>query len=400
MNKKYVWFQNGSILSYDNSDCYLNEKIIPKEQLSDSKDLAKSKQKAFYESLFKKHFRNVVVLTGAGTSINNGGKTRADLWDIDCKSEIEAINAEIKDLKDEDFYKKKDIEGLLSYITLYEKLNGEIEVEKISLRRKLENKIVTACTLKIKTGDSTHEEFLKKITARKPSDPRIKLFTLNYDLLFEEAANNSGFTIIDGFSFSYPRTFSGKYFDLDIVNREKTRIKNEESFDSKVFHLYKMHGSLKWHKEGDKIKQTEKPENPLIIYPANDKYESSYEQPYFEMMSRFQQALRKENTLLIVIGFGFGDKHIQNVINEAVDQNSSFHLAIINFKGKDEGMEINDFKQFFINIEKKQIKKNVTIIYDSFEDFVEKYPSNNTYLDQEKQDLEKNNGGSNEAIQS
>jgi hypothetical protein len=63
-------------------------------------------------------------------------------------------------------------------------------------------------------------------------------------------------------------------------------------------------------------------------------------------------------------------------------------------------MEINDFKQFFINIEKKQIKKNVTIIYDSFEDFVEKYPSNNTYLDQEKQDLEKNNGGSNEAIQS
>jgi NAD-dependent SIR2 family protein deacetylase len=400
MNKKYVWFQNGSILSYDNSDCYLNEKIIPKEQLSDSKDLAKSKQKAFYESLFKKHFRNVVVLTGAGTSINNGGKTRADLWDIDCKSEIEAINAEIKDLKDEDFYKKKDIEGLLSYITLYEKLNGEIEVEKISLRRKLENKIVTACTLKIKTGDSTHEEFLKKITAIKPSDPRIKLFTLNYDLLFEEAANNSGFTIIDGFSFSYPRTFSGKYFDLDIVNREKTRIKNEESFDSKVFHLYKMHGSLKWHKEGDKIKQTEKPENPLIIYPANDKYESSYEQPYFEMMSRFQQALRKENTLLIVIGFGFGDKHIQNVINEAVDQNSSFHLAIINFKGKDEGMEINDFKQFFINIEKKQIKKNVTIIYDSFEDFVEKYPSNNTYLDQEKQDLEKNNGGSNEAIQS
>ena len=118
------------------------------------------------------------------------------------------------------------------------------------------------------------------------------------------------------------------------------------------------------------------------------------------MMSRFQQVLRKENTLLIVIGFGFGDKHIQNVINEAVDQNSSFHLTIINFKEKDEGIKIEDFKQFFINIEKKQIKKNVTIIYDSFEDFVEKYPSNNTYLDQEKQGLEKNNGGLNEAIQS
>jgi hypothetical protein len=406
-NKKYIWFQNGSVLSFDNSDCYLNEKTIQKEQLDKSEDLAKSKQKALYESFFKKHFRNVIVLTGAGTSLNNGGKTRKDLWDVDCKNEIEAIKPEIKDLEKKDFYKKKDIEGLLSYIILYEKLNGEIKDGKIkdvenSLRKNLEKKIIDACNLKIKDGDKTHEEFLKKITARKPSDPRVKLFTLNYDLLFEESANNSGFTIIDGFSFSYPRTFSGKYFDLDIVNREKTRIKNEESFDSKVFHLYKMHGSLNWHRDGDKIKQTEKPENPLIIYPASDKYESSYEQPYFEMMSRFQQALRKENTLLIVIGFGFGDKHIQNVINEAVNQNSSFHLAIINFNGKDkeEGIKTEDFEQFFINEKGKQIKRNVTIIYDSFEDFVEKYPLNNTYLEQEKQGLEKNNGVHNEAIQS
>jgi hypothetical protein len=163
-----------------------------------------------------------------------------------------------------------------------------------------------------------------------------------------------------------------------------------------------MHGSLNWHRDGDKIKQTEKPENPLIIYPASDKYESSYEQPYFEMMSRFQQALREENTLLIVIGFGFGDKHIQNVINEAVNQNSSFHLAIINFNGKDKekGIKTEDFEQFFINEKGKQIKRNVTIIYDSFEDFVEKYPLNNTYLEQEKQGLEKNNGVHNEAIQS
>jgi hypothetical protein len=393
-NKKYIWFQNGNVLSYDDSNCYLNEKRHSKEELS-------SKQKALYESFFKKHFRNVVFLTGAGTSLNNKGKTRKDLCKY-CIKEIKAIKFKIKDLEEKDFYKKKDIEGLLSYIILYEKLNGEIKDGENSLRKNLEKKIIDACNLKIKDGDKTHEEFLKKITARKPSDPRVKLFTLNYDLLFEESANNSGFTIIDGFSFSYPRTFSGKYFDLDIVNREKTRIKNEESFDSKVFHLYKMHGSLNWHRDRDRdiIKQTETTENPLIIYPASEKYESSYEQPYFEMMSRFQQALRKENTLLIVIGFGFGDKHIQNVINEAVKQNSSFHLVIINYNGKDkeEGIKTKDFEQFFINEKEKQIERNVTIIYDSFENFVKNYPSNNTYLEQEKQGLEKNNGVDNEAI--
>lgn len=76
---------------------------------------------------------------------------------------------------------------------------------------------------------------------------------------------------------------------MDIVNREKTRLKQEESFIQKVFHLYKLHGSLTWEKnDNGEIEQKENPENPLMIYPSSEKYESSYKQPYFEMMSRFQ----------------------------------------------------------------------------------------------------------------
>jgi hypothetical protein len=33
----------------------------------------------------------------------------------------------------------------------------------------------------------------------------------------------NGFSIIDGFSFTQPREFAGKWFDLDILNREKTQ---------------------------------------------------------------------------------------------------------------------------------------------------------------------------------
>src|SRR5690606_29025258 len=97
--------------------------------------------------------------------------------------------------------------------------------------------------------------------------------------------------------------FSGRYFDYDIVNRENSRIKQEESFVAKVFHLYKLHGSLNWERKNEDVILSEKTDNPLVIYPASEKYESSYEQPYFEMMSRFQQSLRKENTVLYVIGF-------------------------------------------------------------------------------------------------
>ena len=54
-----------------------------------------------------------------------------------------------------------------------------------------------------------------------------------------------------------------------------------------------------------------------MIYPKDSKYESSYEQPFFEMMARFQQSLRKENVMLVCIGFSFNDKHIVTVIQEA-----------------------------------------------------------------------------------
>ncbi|HRO44824.1 SIR2 family protein [Agriterribacter sp.] len=393
ISPKYILIQSDRTLSYDDNNCYLNDR--PVETILDPKpshkDLCYQMQKSFYDSFLKKHFKNVVILAAAGTSMDNGdsntsGKTRTGLWSF-CQTEIDAFSDSISEYKKKEFYIKKDIEGLLSYIILYEKLNGEIKKGESILRAALEAKIAKACKLNLQP-QAPHIDFLNKLTARKTNDPRVKLFTTNYDLLFEMAANQSGFVVIDGFSFTHPRKFSGRYFDLDIVNREKTRVKQEESFASKVFHLYKMHGSLNWFKDvsNNNIVQQDEPTKPLIIYPANEKYESSYEQPYFEMMSRFQQALRKETTLLIVIGFGFQDKHIQNVIIEAVEQNPSFQLLIVNYSGQeDRGIDTAGLSAFFVDEEKKQIKRNVNIVYDSFSSFTKKYPTNNTYIEATKE---------------
>lgn len=390
-NKKYILIQSDFTLSYDDDKCYINEREIEisEEPKPTSKDFCFSKQKGFYDTFLKRHFKNIVVLSAAGTSMDNGGastsgKTRKGLW-LHCENEINSIKSKIAGIETKEFFINQDIEGLLSYIILYEKLYGELKNGSDVFREKLEAKIAEACNL-ILQKQSPHKEFLNKITARKPSDPRVQLFTTNYDLLFENAANQAGFVVIDGFSFTHPRKFSGRYFDLDLVNREKTRIKQEESFVSKVFHLYKLHGSLNWFNSGGEIVQQDRPTKPLIIYPASEKYESSYEQPYFEMMSRFQQSLRKENTLLIIIGFGFQDKHIQNAISEAVDQNPSFQLVIINYSGSDDdGISLESLKQFFIDFDKKEIKRNVSVVYSSFSSFTKNYPSNNTYIEQGKE---------------
>lgn len=384
---KCILLQNNLSLSHTEDKFFVNGKDQKKEDGSsysqeEVQKLVENYKVTFYNTFLKKHYKNLVVLTAAGTSMDNGsnsGKTREGLWN-DCCSEIKSIyrellpcNEKIRSIK-----RNKDIEALLSHIILIEKTDDARKIKLKPLREALQNKIKTDCTLDLDYNQAPHKDFLNKITARKSNDTRVQLFTTNYDTLFEQAANQAGFVIIDGFSFTHPREFAGKWFDLDIVNREKTRLKQEESFVSKVFHFYKLHGSLNWTKEKDKVIQKDNTDTPLIIYPASEKYESSYEQPYFEMMSRFQQALRREETLLIVIGFGFQDKHIKNVIVEAVEQNPSFQLLVVNYNGNG-SISAENLDEFFTDKENLRVKRNVNIIFDKFKDFVEKYPENQAY---------------------
>jgi hypothetical protein len=388
-SKKYILLQNIYSVAYTEDKCFVNNEECKKEE-GDTRsvaDIAKGLKNKFYDTFLKKHYKHIVVLTAAGTSLDNGnkrGKTREGLWKI-CQTEIKNIYRELLPCNEKlkNIARNKDIESLLSHIMLLEKTDDVKKDKLIPLRKALEKKIKESCTLEL-DETAPHKDFLNKITARKNNDARVQLFTTNYDTLFEQAANKAGFVVIDGFSFTQPREFAGKWFDLDIVNREKTRLKQEESFVSKVFHLYKLHGSLNWKKEDDKIIQKSNVDNPLIIYPASEKYESSYEQPYFEMMSRFQQALRKEETLLIIIGFGFQDKHIQNVIVEAVEQNPSFQLLIVNYNGAGEIFAEN-LDSFFIDKEKMKVKRNVNIVFDTFKSFTDNYPENQTYYSKDNE---------------
>ena len=331
--------------------------------------------KEFFNRFFSQFFEHITILSAAGTSMDNGqknaGKGRPELWDK-CEAKLLEIGKKMEHvkLKDNAFWQEKDIEKALSYIDAYQSLNiNDISAEENEIKKIIRDN----CTLKLDQA-APHEEFLRKITARKINTSRVQLFTTNYDTLWEQAASNAGFTIIDGFSFSHPRKFSGRYFDIDIVNREKTRIKNEDNFIPNVIHLYKLHGSVDWKQDGTEIIQTDEgSDNSMMIYPASNKYENSYKQPYFEMMSRFQQSLRRENILLLVVGFGFQDMHISNILVEAVKQNPSLHIAILDYN-KDGAININHFEKMFAGAMSK-----VTIIFGRFADFTKNLPVNKVY---------------------
>jgi hypothetical protein len=359
--------QNENTIEYKLSFDGMDEATLTKKALELSQDY-------YIKSLEKLiSAEKLLILTGAGSSKDDelfGGKLMWELWKIISELKIENFNFEefLNTLEiNKEIRGKSDLETVLSKAKLYlEFKTDETISEHVSI---IEKTILEKCSFSL-INKSIHLDFIKKLTSRKSKQSRLKIFTTNYDRAFEEAATEGGYVIIDGFSFTQPRRFSGKYFDYDIVIRENSRTSSTENFANNVFHLYKLHGSVNWEKIGNDILQIDKPSKAMMIYPNSNKFESSYEQPYFEMMSRFQSELRKNGTsTLICIGFSFADKHIFTMTYEALNQNPSLNLIIIEpFINP----TVNENFEKLFELSKRS--SQVLIIGEFFKDFVLNLP--------------------------
>ncbi|ESY03372.1 hypothetical protein X753_19850 [Mesorhizobium sp. LNJC399B00] len=230
-------------------------------------------------------------------------------------------------------------------------LSGEdIDLEQLLSRAKIASEILTSDDAKLAeellqeaesairskvdflkddTDLSVHEAFLRRVARRSPRRSRIKLFTTNYDLCFEMAARRSGFIVVDGFAFGSNAIFDPIQFSYDVVRRSSGDEKSD--FIENLFHIHKLHGSIDWElsKKDGRISKVPGTTSPLLIYPVSTKYEMALSQPYIEMMGSLQASVRLNNTTLIVVGFGFNDKHIAEPILAAIRANLSLNLMII-----------------------------------------------------------------------
>lgn len=276
---------------------------------------------------------NLVMLAGLGTTqcLNTSGAPRiaplmSDLWD----AAVEKADATFPALKAKVGYttppEGDDIELLLSQCQLYQALHPDDLVGRFVAEA--EALIVSACRFVNQGTDLTiHESFLRKVARRSTRQPRTKLFTTNYDLCFETAASHASFIAVDGFSHTQPQEFDGTYFAYDFVRRDVDR--EMPDYVANVFQLYKVHGSVDWELRRGQVIRSELPDHPLIIYPRHGKFEASYDQPFIEMMSRFQIALRQRNTGLLVIGCGMRDAHVVQPIMAALRSNVGLKAVVV-----------------------------------------------------------------------
>jgi hypothetical protein len=252
--------------------------------------------------------------------------TMNDLWAAAENRAGPGFDAVIKAVKYDGAVNGKNIELLLSRCLMAYRLNGEANVKTFT--EQTEAEIVRLVNfVRHDTDLVAHETFLRKLARRPTTKPRLKVFTTNYDLCFEEAAARTRFIAIDGFSPVAPHVFDGMYFDYDYVKRGIERDMPE--YLTNVYHLYKLHGSLNWAQAEEQTVRDPATTRPCIIYPRDSKFESSYEQPFLEMMSRFQAAVREPNTGLIVVGFGCNDRHIVQPLSMALASNINLRVLLV-----------------------------------------------------------------------
>lgn len=341
---------------------------------------------------------NLVILAGSGTSLtfNKKGQEAVapsmwHLWESCRRSDpslfdlvLAATNYNIlQKEKDSNDNPKEDIELLLSLCDSSLAL-GNLSGQRTSqVTRFLEKakKIIlekTNFTDSVKSSSDwvSHEKFLRSVARRNAKQQRLKLFTTNYDLAFEQTASNIGFVVIDGFEYSSPSYFNPMWFNYDIVNRSNSN-KNQASFIPNVLHLYKMHGSVDWRKVNGRVRKTNVMSDygdPVFIYPSSSKYQSSYDSPYLDMMSSFLEVIKNPKTAVICVGFGFNDKHINNAITMALRTNPEFMLMV---STKDPFSENSSFNKAIKNLLVEAIGNGdgrIAILDSTFEQFSKLLP--------------------------
>lgn len=144
---------------------------------------------------------------------------------------------------------------------------------------------------------------------------KLNVFSLNYDLIFENVFNSKTSKILDnGFSEKEISDNKMRYWASDFNNPlSPTKI-----------NLYKLHGSLDWEyiQESEEISIKENiyhGREPLIIFGSYSKMLSF--DPFLYILSNFRTLL-EEATIFVVIGYSFHDKYINNLLIQQLGQNT------------------------------------------------------------------------------
>ena len=223
-------------------------------------------------------------------------------------------------------------------------------------------------------------------------EKRINIFTTNYDLFFEKAADSLvgryEFYFNDGSSGNITKKLSMKNYHKKIYH---TGIFDNFDREIPIINLFKLHGSVSWKYINDKNNKPheikieyfeDKNENYLenlieevsneeierakkklennenlkqdiknkllknfaLIFPEKNKFENTlYQEFYYQNLRQLSYELEKYNSILIVFGFSFADEHIAEIVKRACN-NPTLNIYIFCYSLNTENEILNNLK--------------------------------------------------------
>ena len=331
-------------------------------------ELTDEKGKAFDELLYKKaikketssfihrSYNNIVILIGAGASvlctnnkidrrfgktvfmlaeeINKSLKQDGTLFTLQELADLCKYTEKVEIENESSLNPKFNLEDFLSDLIAFKKYVPSIHANKYEAsENRIFDLIVENTSYEYDNNCLKHSAFINTVAHLVKTPNKLTIVTTNYDTLIEDAADEMGYTVMDGFSFSHRPYFDSDMFEWNLVKDIENIKTNELEYKKNIINLLKLHGSLTWEHDASGIRRKEKNEvvKPIMIFPSSNKYMQSYQEPYFELFTKFQELLKRPNTLFITVGFSFADNHISQMIYQAILHNKSLGVLVTDY---------------------------------------------------------------------
>lgn len=171
--------------------------------------------------------------------------------------------------------------------------------------RKIIRNVVCEADIKAKElllKNSDDFEGIRRLTkfCHDPHPKVMNVVSTNYDRILEYVWGYNGLHYTDGFEQHELSEFDeNKFGDKDIIN------------------LMKVHGSLDWFEVDHEVRKltTDFGYDPVMIPPGKNKYRTTHNSPYRELMQKSDEAIKKASSFMVV-GFGFNDDHITPLVGK------------------------------------------------------------------------------------
>lgn len=320
-------------------------------------DMFKSAIRKDNSSFIHRAYNSIIVLIGAGASVRTEEGSIDERFGKTVFMLAEEINEALK--HDGKFFTLQELADLCKYSVSVEREDGQglnrnfnledflsdliafkkyVPKEDAAKYETSENEIfrliIANTSYEYDKNFLKHATFINTVSHLVKSPSKLTIVTTNYDTLIEDAADEMGYTVMDGFTFSHRPYFDSDMFEWNLVKDIENIKTNELEYKKNILNLLKLHGSLTWERDDKGIRRKEKNEvnKPIMIFPSSNKYMQSYQEPYFELFTKFQELLKRPNTLFITSGFSFADNHISQMIYQAVLHNKSLGVLITDYE--------------------------------------------------------------------